>query len=153
MRTLLMLLVAIGCFTSVPAAEANRGRVVKVLPVFLDQQGRDATTPSLFGRDAYQVYLRAHSQEISALRCAVQWKAKQDGHEPIELYAELRGVGENGLPKLKVIKAEVTPGRFSQWTYLTFDGEEYKNFGAVVAWRVTLWEGEQLLGEQKSFLW
>jgi hypothetical protein len=33
------------------------------------------------------------------------------------------------------------------------DGENYKNFGELVAWRVTLWAGDQLLGEQKSFLW
>ena len=32
-------------------------------------------------------------------------------------------------------------------------GEEYKNFGRMTAWRVTLWEGAHLLGMQQSFLW
>jgi hypothetical protein len=153
MRTLLLLLVVIGWLTPGHAAEARRGRVIKVLPVFLDQQGRDANTPSLFGRDAYQAYLREHTNEVSALRFAVQWQAKRDGPQPIEIFVEMRGVGENGLPKLKAIKAEVTPKRFSQWTYLTLADEDYHSFGAVVAWRVTLWEGEALLSEQKSFLW
>ena len=41
----------------------------------------------------------------------------------------------------------------SHWTGLALKGDEYEQFGEVTAWRVTLWEGTQLLGEQKSFLW
>jgi hypothetical protein len=36
---------------------------------------------------------------------------------------------------------------------MRFDGDAYKQFGEVTAWRVSLWSGDQLLGEQKSFLW
>ena len=36
------------------AATAQTGRVVKVLPLYLDLKGRDAISPSLFDRDAYQ---------------------------------------------------------------------------------------------------
>ena len=43
--------------------------------------------------------------------------------------------------------------RYSHWTQLDLLGEEYKEFGVVTAWRVSLWEGSRLLGEQKSFLW
>jgi hypothetical protein len=32
-------------------------------------------------------------------------------------------------------------------------GDEYKKLGELVAWRVTLWDGDKLLAEQKSFLW
>ena len=152
MRALLMLLVSLGLFTAVHAAEAGRGRVVKVLPFFLDQQGRDSTSPSLFDRDAYQAYLRTHANEISAVRYAVQWKAKKGGGK-ITVRTELRGVGETGLPKEKTLETAVTPKSSSQWTRLTLGGEDYKKFGAVVAWRVTLWDGAQLLDEQKSFLW
>ena len=42
---------------------------------------------------------------------------------------------------------------FSKWTQLMLSGEDYKNFGELVAWRATLWEGETLLSEKRSFLW
>jgi hypothetical protein len=44
-------------------------------------------------------------------------------------------------------------GSASHWTEVTLDGQAYKNFGAVTAWRVTLWEGQKLIGQQQSFLW
>jgi hypothetical protein len=54
---------------------------------------------------------------------------------------------------LKTLETEVAPGTFRQWTSLTLGGDDYKNFGSVVAWRVTLWRGGELLDEKKSFLW
>jgi len=47
------------------AADAVTGKVVKVLPFFLDAQGRIAKSPSLFDRDVYQAYLREHTNEVS----------------------------------------------------------------------------------------
>jgi len=44
-------------------------------------------------------------------------------------------------------------GRFRSWTALPLAGNDYQRFGRVVAWRATLWNGDQLLSEQKSFLW
>jgi len=32
-------------------------------------------------------------------------------------------------------------------------GEEFRSGGSVSAWRVSLWNGDQLLAEKKSFLW
>jgi len=69
------------------------------------------------------------------------------------LRAELRGIGAGGLPKQTVLETEVTPKFFRSWTSLTLGGADYKNFGEVVAWRVTLWNRDTLIGEQKSFLW
>lgn len=134
-----------------PAAPA--GKVVKVLPLFLDAQGHDAKSPSLFDRDAYQVYLHEHTNEISAVRFDVLWKATKAADEKLRLRVELRGVGEGGVPKLKTLETAVTAGTFARWTELTLGGDDYKNFGAVVAWRTTLWNGDQLLGGQTSFLW
>jgi len=152
MRALLILLLTLGLGGAVGAADAT-GRVIKVLPLFLDSQGRDAKSPSLFDRDAYQAYLREHTAEISAIRYDVQWSAAKSPAEKFKLRLELRGVGEASLPKLKTLETEVAPGTFRQWSNLTLGGDDYKKFGSVVAWRVTLWRGEQLLGEQKSFLW
>jgi hypothetical protein len=52
------------------------------------------------------------------------------------------------------LETDVRPGKwFENWTPLTLQGDEYKKIGEVTAWRVTLWDGERLLSEQKSFLW
>jgi hypothetical protein len=153
MRALLIFLVLLGLISAGHAADALTGKIVKVLPFFLDLQGRDSTSPSLFDRDAYQAYLREHAGEVSALRYDVLWKAAKTPDEKIKIRVELRGVGVGSVPKLKTLEADVVPGTSRQWTALPFAGEDYKNFGAVVAWRVTLWNGDQQLGEQKSFLW
>ena len=153
MRVLLTLFLSLGLFTAAHAGDAVTGRIVKVLPFLLDAQGREAKSPSLFDRDAYQAYLRAHTNEISAVRFDVQWKTANTAGEKPKLRIELRGIGEGGRPKLKTLETEVTPGTFRRWDTLTLGGDEFKNFGSVVAWRATLWRGDTLLGEKKSFLW
>ena len=133
--------------------EAAAGRVIKVLPLFLDLKGHDAKSPSFFDRDAYQAWLRQHTNEISAIRFDVLWKASNAKGAKLKLRAELRGVGEHGLPRLKVLETEVTPGFFRSWTSLKLGDDDLRNFGSLVAWRVTLWNGDRQIGEQKSFLW
>jgi hypothetical protein len=139
---------------SLPAAGAD-GRVIKVLPEFLDLKGRNSLTASLYERDAYQVYLREHPDKRSGLRFYVQWKLKGDAAEPLTLRVDLRGVVQGKLPKEMALESSVQPkgGWFSHWTALTLGGEDYKKFGQVTAWRATFWEGRRLLGEQHSFLW
>ena len=153
MRALLIFLVSLGLVAAARAADPVTGQIVKVLPFLLDQQGRDAKSPSLFDRDAYQAYLREHTNEVSAIRFDVLWKAVKAPDEKIKILVELRGIGAGGVPKLKVLEADAGPEPSRQWTGLPLAGEDYKNFGAVVAWRATLWNGGQMLGEQKSFLW
>lgn len=138
---------------AVDATNAVTGRVVKVLPLFLDLQGRDAISPSLFDRDAYQAHLRQHTNEVSAIRFDVLWQASDTGGRSLQLRAELRGIGDGGLPRQTVLKQDVRPKFFRSWTPLTLGGDDFKNFGSLAAWRVTLWDGDRLLGEQKSFLW
>src|SRR4051812_33809043 len=136
------------------SAQAATGRVIKVLPHFLDKKGHHTLTPSLYDRDAYQAYLREHPDERSGLRYDIQWKTTGPVWEPLTLRVELRGTAQGQLPKEVLIEKTVLPGGFfSHWTGLTLLGQDYKLFGEVTAWRVTLWEGEELLGEQKSFLW
>jgi len=153
MRRFLICLLFVGVFTSALADDAITGRVVKVLPLFLDLKGHDAISPSLFDRDAYQFYLRQHTNEISAIRFDVLWKASNVANAKLKLRVELRGVGEHGLPRQIILETEVVPKFFRRWTSLILGGLDYKNFGVLVAWRATLWNDGQLLGEQKSFLW
>src|SRR5689334_8358472 len=75
---------------SVAIGFAQDVRVIKVLPQLLDKHGRNAVSPSLFDRDAYQMHLRRSPEDISALRFEVQYKAK--GLEaPLLLRLEVRG--------------------------------------------------------------
>ena len=41
----------------------------------------------------------------------------------------------------------------ASWGATLLSEAEYRHIGEVTAWHVTLWEGRQMLSEQKSFLW
>ena len=130
------------------------GRVIKVLPHFLDLKGRAALAPSLYERDAYQAALREHPEKRSGVRFDMQWKTKGAIWSDLKLRVELRGVAQGESAKQMILEQELSGGGlFSHWTSMTLVGDEYKAIGEVTAWRVTLWEGDQQLGEQKSFLW
>jgi hypothetical protein len=137
-----------------PTTDAAQGRVIKVLPHFLDLDGHHSLSPDLYQRDAYQAYLRSHPEKRSGIRFDVQWKAKGPSGGALILRAELRGIAQGTLPKSITLEQPVElKGRFSHWTGLALTGEDYEQFGEVTAWRVTLWENGQMLGEQRSFLW
>ncbi len=153
MRRYLILPLLAGFLLGSFSADAATGRIAKVLPEFLDLQGRNTLSPSLFERDAYQVYLRKHPKERSGVRVYVEWKAR-GVDTPLKLRVELRGGVPGELPQQIVLQKELKSGHwFGRWTSLDLTGENYKPFGELMAWRVTLWDGDQLLGEQKSFLW
>jgi len=135
------------------ASPAASGRVVKVLPHFLDLEGRHSVSPSLYDRDAYQAELRAHPEKRSGIRFDILWRARGEAKQKAKLRVELRGSAKGNLPSEKTIETEVTMSSVSHWAAVKLEGEDYKKFGEVTAWRVTLWDGDQLLGEQKSFLW
>jgi hypothetical protein len=154
MRRLLIWLTLAGGLAAAWPAPAATGRVIKVLPQFLDLKGRNSLSPSLYERDAYQAVLRDHTNQCSGMRFMVQWKVKGQPAAPLQLRLELRGVAHGDFPRQLTLEKPVEPaGRFSHWAEIDLLGEKYKSFGEVTAWRATLWEGTQLLGEQKSFLW
>jgi hypothetical protein len=153
MRVFLICLLTLGLFGAARAEDISSGRVIKVLPFLLDQQGQIAKSPSLFDRDAYQAYLLDHTNEVSGIRYDVLWSGKTSGDAKFKVRVELRGIDADSKPKLKTLETEVKPGHFRQWTELPLTGDEYKSFAAVTAWRATIWDGDKLLGEQKSFLW
>jgi hypothetical protein len=135
-------------------ADAATGKVIKVLPEFLDLKGRNSLTPSLYERDAYQAQLRQHPELRSGLRFYIQWKIKGQPFEELKLRLEMRGVAQGNLPKQLTMETPIKPGGwFGHWSELTIQEKTYKNLGEVTAWRVTLWDGAEMLDEQKSFLW
>jgi hypothetical protein len=142
------------CFIVCAAASAATGKVIKVLPQFLDLKGHHAISPSLYDRDAYQAYLRLHTNEVSGMRFAVQWKASNAVAVPLKLRVEIRGMAQGQAPPKTTIEQEVKPGGwFSHWAALPLTGDDYKKIGEVTAWRATLWDGDTMISEQKSFLW
>ena len=136
-----------------PVATAPAGKLVKVLPLLLNREGHDALSPSLFDRDAYQHYLLLHTNEISGIRYDVLWKASGTAGNKVRVKVELQAVAPDGSPRRKTLETIVTPGRFRHWTELPLRDNDYISLGHIVAWRATLWSGDLLLGEQKSFLW
>ncbi len=145
-------LVAVLLFLSAAFAHAGGGKVLKVLPHFLDSEGRHALSPSLFERDAYQAHLRKNPEEISGLRFDVNWSAGGTKSASLRLRVETRGGKAAAQPK--TLETTVKPGwTGSAWAAVTLDKEAYTLLGGVTAWRVTLWDGDTMLAEQKSFLW
>jgi hypothetical protein len=153
-RRFLAVVIAVGMASSAASA-FGRGLLVKVLPEYLDLKGRNSLSPSLYERDAYQVVLRTHPERRSGMRFYVQWKNKGPMWEPLLARVELRGIAEGKVPRQFVLENAVSnPGGIaSHWTELTLQGEAYKKFGAITAWRVTLWSGQTLVGQEQSFLW
>lgn len=136
------------------SAGAASGKVVKVLPHFLDLKGRHTLSPSLYERDAYQAELRKHPEKRSGVRFDVQWRGRSaTKNEAATLRVELRGTAKGDLPTETTLETPVRITGTGHWAKLTLDGEAYKKFGEITAWRVTLWVGDEMIGEQKSFLW
>jgi hypothetical protein len=141
------------CTGLATALEAGPARIIKVLPHYLDLKGRQALSPSLYERDAYQAFLREHPEQRSGLEFDVNWKANLSRKERLVLRLEIR-TSERDLLQPLVLEENVRPRRyFSRWTALRLSPEVYATFGKMIAWRATLWRGEELLAEQKSFLW
>src|SRR6266436_8402352 len=92
------------CFTLSATSWAATGRVMKVLPHFLDLEGRHTLSPSLYDRDAYQLYLREHPLKRSGVRFDIHWLTKGQAVGQLKLRIELRGVAEGNSLKQLVIE-------------------------------------------------
>ena len=141
-------LTAFAATTGLLAAEA---KIVKVLPHYVDEQGRHALSPSLYDRDAYQAFLRRNPQQQSGLRFDVQWKAKASKQPGLKLWAEVRG--SNSITPVQIEMPVNTTRRGARWSALKLEGNDFRALGKPVAWRVSLRDGDQIVAEQKSFLW
>jgi hypothetical protein len=87
------------------------------------------------------------------MRLAVQWKAKKVDWTKLNLRAEMRCLQEDNLHIVTIEEPAVKNGHYSSWSEFRIEGADYKAFGQLVAWRVTLWEGDHQLGQLESFLW
>jgi len=131
-------------------AEAASAKIKKVLPHYVDKDGRHTLSPSLYERDAYQAEMRRKPELRSGLRFDVQWDGTRK--VPMILRVELRG-SRSGTATTADIQSPVRGGWFSKWSSAKLSGDAYTEFGELVAWRTSIWAGDQLLAEQRSFLW
>jgi len=137
-------------FLAVPLMAAE-GKIHKVLPHFVDKEGRHTLSASLYERDAYQAVLRNSPAQRDGLRFDVHWKARKS--PALKLRVDMRG-SKNEQATNFTIESPVKPPRIlSKWSALIVRGKDYIGVGELRSWRVTLWDGDQLLAEQKSFLW
>jgi hypothetical protein len=152
-RWLVVVLLAIGLLTPSLMGAETRAKVIKVLVHRLDQSGRASLSPSLYERDAYQAYLTRNKAECSGLRFDVQWKAKAPRAARFLLRAEV--ITALGAAKKPVVleKTVSAPRWRSGWSALILKGDEFRQAGEIIAWRVSLWEGERSVAQQESFLW
>lgn len=135
--------------STVPASGV---RIKKVLPHWLDKQGRHLLSPSLLERDAYQALLRKEPDRRGGLRFDVQCGTLPPGASFV-LKLEVRG-SKNNTPTFVTFEQALPPkARFHRWQVLTLTPEQYQSLGELVAWRATLWSAHQPVAEQKSFLW
>lgn len=154
MRLTSILLLA-GLILTGLAADAATGKVIKVLPHFVDQMGRHAISPSLYERDAYQNELFKNPEKRLGIRFDIHWNVKEAEGANLKLRVEMRGVATGNQPQDKTLEKSLRiKGKSdTQWTSIPLVGDDYKAFGEMTAWRVTLWDGDTKLGEEKSFLW
>ena len=127
---------------------ARPGKISKVLPHWLDLQGRHTLSPSLLERDAYQAKLRADRTLCSGIRFDVKWAKNTSG--TVKLQLELRVTGE---AKPIVRELAVKPSRRGGWDAVTLDGDAFMAIGKIIAWRMSLLDGDIELAERRSFLW
>ena len=134
------------------STHAAIGKVNKVLPHLLDAQGRHTLSPSLFDRDAYQYELRSRPGLRGGMRFDVLWRVLPPS-KGLTIKVELRG-SRSPAPGPIVVAAEARArGSYSQWTRVALSAADYEALGELMAWRVTLWRGDELLSEERSFLW
>lgn len=151
MLRLVLFLAVIGLFATPQWTEGAPAKIKKVLWFYLDAEGRQSLSPSLFERDAYQALLRSDPAKRSGLRFDVQWTASTSAS--LVLRVQARGaLGTTNTTK--VIDLPVRKrGLFSRWAEVKIIGDDYRNFGELVAWRATLRQGDVEIAEQRSFLW
>jgi hypothetical protein len=83
-----------------------------------------------------------------------------------EFYVRWRPAPTSGPTTISLVKFEyrqiAKPTVIAEQTYVPHRdtanlfqvrGEEFRSGGRVSAWRVSLWDGDQLVAEKKSFLW
>src|SRR5213079_2507231 len=106
MRSPLLCLLLLCLALAPQATNATTGRVIKVIPLFLDKKGRTALTPSLYDRDAYLVILRDHPEQRNGVRFDIEWRSKKPSRGQLQVILQVRGVAKGAPPKEFVVEQD-----------------------------------------------
>ena len=140
------------CFAGcalLPPATAN---IDKVLPHFLDEDGRHSDGVGLLERDLYQLALRDEPDRISSIRFDIKWSGAGLDPKVTRLRLEVRGSKAGAEPI--VIDHNATADILSTtWTPIFVPPADYEKLGQMESWRVSLWEGDRQVAGHQSFLW
>ncbi len=154
MRATALILISLCLWGTSVSAEESVAVIKKTPRHLLDTDGRHTQSPSLLDRDAYQAHLLEHPEEVSGLRYDLQIKYARRSPEPLTIRVEIRHGKETDLQtSTHESRFEPKGRRRSQWGSLTIEGEDFQALGKIIAWRVTLWDGESKVASDESFLW
>ena len=121
--------------------------LIKVLPHYLDKNGRHTTGVTLIDRDLYQQELRKDPAAVHGVGYNINWR----GNAEMTVRLEVRSTKAGVVPL--TLEQTATPESGGTWTLILIDVDTYKKFGQPESWRVTLWQDGDQVAEQASFLW
>ena len=144
----------IGCLCLSAEGQKTTVHVLKVLPHYLDAKGLHTISPSLFERDAYQAHLKDHPDEVSTMRFDVHLRLRDSDLKDVQVRVEARFGKGDSIETIKA-SAPLKKPRWGKrtWTSVTLDKKSFDAEAQMIAWRVTLWQGDEILDTQTSFLW
>lgn len=153
MRNIAIVFMFIGLLVLPTESALAEGKIYKVLPHLLDLKGKHTSSPSLFERDAYQEFLKENPSLISGIGFDIHWKCPSGHERDLNIVMEIRGSKNyQASPTRKIIKAKAKK-YFKTWSRITLSNKEMESIGKIVAWKVSLMEGNETLTEHFSFLW
>jgi hypothetical protein len=141
------------CLGLLPGLRAAPDKVIKVLPHLVDKDGKHALSPSLFERDAYQAILRKNPDKVGGMQYDVQYKAAKTAGRALKLRLELVTTKHPKGKPFTLTEPVKPAGGLGRWTRVKLDAGRLKEIGEIIAWRVSLLDGEESLSAQNSFLW
>lgn len=147
------ILVAACIVSSAMAAQAASGRIIKLLPHYLDKDGKHTISPSLYERDAYQARLRSNPELVSGIRFDLKWRASDVDREQLRVRIEIRGSKTRPNEPFVIEQKIQRRGLLGRWSSVTVDKEQFAKVGKMIAWQATLLEGDNKLAQLRSFLW
>jgi hypothetical protein len=150
---LLAVILAAGCATENPVSRGGFA-VLKVNRTLLDQFGHETdVVGDLQGQAAYQYDLRHDPFRQRGARFHIKWKAPRRA-ERIRLVLDLQGLNPaNESTRATVAAHQPDMDGWAEWTTLDIKGQQFKKLGEIMAWRVTLYSGDQVMAELPSANW
>lgn len=130
--------------------------VRKVNYDLLDKEGYPtAEVGNMREKAVYQKKLRSGKELADALRFHVFWEVPSEGADDFIVKVEARGVHSVTDEETYATMTKKYPAIESRsgWADLTIKPVDYKFFGDLMAWKVTLLCGDEIVATRHSFTW